>query len=121
MQDAAGGFRTAIQEIVGTVTCWPSLLSMAATWDIRLMREFAEALGAEFAGKGANMILGPSINVHRCARGGRNFEYLSGEDPYLGSRLTEQYVLGVQSTGIATVELQLTSQKQDLLLTVNCQ
>ena len=81
MQDAAGGFRTSMQEIVGTVTCWPSLLSMAATWDTSLMREFSRSLGAEFAGKGANMILGPSINVHRVARGGRNFEYLSGEVP----------------------------------------
>ena len=38
---------------VGTVTCWPSLLSMAATWDLKIMRDFSEALGAEFAGKGA--------------------------------------------------------------------
>lgn len=30
-------------------------------------------------GKGANVILGPSVNVHRGATGGRNFEYLSGE------------------------------------------
>ena len=77
MQDAAGGFRTSMEEIVGTVTCWPSLLSMAATFDLSVMRKFSLALGAEFAGKGANMILGPSINVHRVAKGGRNFEYLS--------------------------------------------
>lgn len=103
MQDAAGGFRTYWVELVGTVTCWPSLLSMAATWDVDIMHSFAQALGAEFRGKGANTILGPSINVHRVARGGRNFEYLSGEDPYLGARLTEQYVSGVQSNGVMTV------------------
>lgn len=28
MQDAAGGFRPYWDELVGTVTCWPSLLSM---------------------------------------------------------------------------------------------
>lgn len=33
MQDSAGGFRTYWAELVGTVTCWPSLLSMAATWE----------------------------------------------------------------------------------------
>jgi hypothetical protein len=103
MQDAAGGFRTSMEEIVGTVTCWPSLLSMAATFDLDVMRKFSLALGAEFAGKGANMILGPSINVHRLAKGGRNFEYLSGEDPYLGARLTTEYVKGVQEMGVATV------------------
>ena len=42
-------------------------------------------------------------SVHRVARNGRNFEYLSGEDPYLGARLTEQYVSGVQSKGVASV------------------
>ena len=30
------------------------------------------------------MILGPSVNVHRVAAGGRNFEYLSGEALLLG-------------------------------------
>lgn len=102
MQDAAGGFRTITEELVGTVTAWPSLLSMAATWDVAMMRNFSNALGAEFASKGANMILGPSINVHRMGWGGRNFEYLSGEDPFLGARLTEQYVKGVQSHGVMT-------------------
>ena len=56
------------------------------------MQRFGAALGAEFSGKGANTILGPSVNVHRVARNGRNFEYLSGEDPYLGSRLVPAYV-----------------------------
>ena len=49
------------------------------------------------------MLLGPSINLHRVPRNGRNFEYLSGEDPYLGARLTEQYVEGVQSNGVLAV------------------
>mmetsp|Transcript_35795 Transcript_35795/g.94007 ORF Transcript_35795/g.94007 Transcript_35795/m.94007 type:complete len:845 (+) Transcript_35795:43-2577(+) len=103
MQDAAGGFRTYWTEMVGSVTCWPSLLSMAATFDVDMVHKFAISLGKEFAAKGANVILGPSINVHRVARNGRNFEYLSGEDPYLGARLTEQYVTGVQSQGVMSV------------------
>ena len=92
MMDAAGGFRTYWTELVGTVTCWPSLLSLGASWDPQLVQRFGAALGAEFSGKGANTILGPSVNVHRVARNGRNFEYLSGEDPYLGSRLVPAYV-----------------------------
>ena len=58
MMDAAGGFRTYWTELVGTVTCWPSLLSLGASWDPELVRQFAVALGAEFVGKGANAILG---------------------------------------------------------------
>jgi len=102
MNDAAAGFSTYWEGEVGTVTAWPSLLSMAATWDPDRVEEFGVALGEEFVGKGANTILGPSVNVHRVARGGRNFEYLSGEDPYLGSKLTTAYVKGVQSRGVMT-------------------
>ncbi|CAK0911988.1 unnamed protein product [Prorocentrum cordatum] len=103
MQDAASGFRTYWSELVGTVTCWPSLLAMAATWDPNAVESYARAVGKEFKGKGANGILGPSVNVHRVARNGRNFEYLSGEDPYLGSVLAPAYVRGVQSQGVLAV------------------
>jgi len=57
-------------------------------------------MGREFRGKGANVMLGPSVNVHRVASNGRNFEYLSGEDPYLGARLVRPFVRGVQSEGV---------------------
>eukprot|EP01046_Picozoa_sp_COSAG06_P070474 COSAG06_NODE_19727_length_825_cov_0.815427_1_plen_69_part_10 len=33
------------------------------------------------------MQFGPGVNVARIANGGRSFEYLSGEDPYLGEIL----------------------------------
>mmetsp|Transcript_49799 Transcript_49799/g.125440 ORF Transcript_49799/g.125440 Transcript_49799/m.125440 type:complete len:956 (+) Transcript_49799:40-2907(+) len=103
MQDAAAGFRPTWAEVSGSETVWPSLLSMAATWDPVVVREFAEALGREFKQKGANAILGPSVNVHRVARNGRNFEYLSGEDPFLGSQLVKAYVQGIQSQGVIAV------------------
>lgn len=103
MQDAADGFRLYWQDMLGTATCWPSLLSLAATWDEFAVQDFAVALGKEFSGKGANGILGPSVNVHRVARNGRNFEYISGEDPHLGSKLAAAYVRGVQSTGVFAV------------------
>ncbi|CAK0825980.1 unnamed protein product, partial [Prorocentrum cordatum] len=69
----------------------------------RAVLAFAAAVGEEFAGKGANVILGPGVDVSRVARNGRNFEYLSGEDPYLGSVLARSYVRGVQSKGVAAV------------------
>ena len=61
------------------MTAWPSSLAVAATWDVALVERWGEALGEEFSAKGANVILGPGVNVHRVARGGRNAEYLSGE------------------------------------------
>jgi len=103
MGDASAGFRTYWSYMTDTVTVWPSLLALAATFDPELVRAAAEGIGQEFSGKGANGILGPSVNVHRVARNGRNFEYLSGEDPYLGSLLAKAYVEGVQSQGVLAV------------------
>lgn len=97
MQDAAQGFRTIDKSMYGLVTSWPCSLCVASTWDVDMVEQWATALGAEFRGKGANMILGPSLNVHRVPRGGRNAEYISGEDSHLGSKLVAAYVKGVQS------------------------
>ncbi|CAE7203599.1 TU20, partial [Symbiodinium sp. KB8] len=96
MQDAAQGFRATEVGTAGTTTSFPSMLALASTWDEDMVRLVASALGTEYKGKGANCILGPSINVHRAAAGGRNFEYLSGEDGHLGAKLTAAYVKGVQ-------------------------
>lgn len=100
MQDASNGFRPTMPGTKGTVTCFPSMLAVAATWDEDIVARVGHAMGMEFRGKGANVMLGPSINVHRVASNGRNFEYLSGEDPYLGSRLVRPFIAAVQSTGV---------------------
>eukprot|EP00435_Cladocopium_sp_Y103_P010567 s57_g2.t1 len=96
MQDAAQGFRATQPNTGGTTTAFPCMLALASTWDEDLVALVAAAIATEFKGKGANVILGPSVNVHRGATGGRNFEYLSGEDPHLGFRLTAAYVKAVQ-------------------------
>mmetsp|Transcript_118176 Transcript_118176/g.346170 ORF Transcript_118176/g.346170 Transcript_118176/m.346170 type:complete len:941 (-) Transcript_118176:126-2948(-) len=103
MQDAANGYRTFHDVPTGTTTSWPSLLALGATWDAPLVEEVAAAIAVEFRGKGSNVLLGPSIQVHRTAWGGRNFEYMSGEDPYLGAVLARAYVRGVQEQGVMAV------------------
>jgi beta-glucosidase len=45
-------------------------------------------------------ILGPGIDPYRTALGGRNFEYNTGEDPFLGSKLVIPLVLGFQQQGV---------------------
>ena len=102
-QDAGQGFRTSLATQVGQVTSFPCALSAAATWDPTLVYRYAAAIGREFRTKGANVILGPSVNVHRVAKGGRNAEYISGEDGALGGPLAAAYVRGVQSEGVAAV------------------
>jgi beta-glucosidase len=58
----------------GTATQWPSGLAVAATWDRALAGRWGAAMGAEFRAKGANVQLGPGMNLARVPVGGRNFE-----------------------------------------------
>ncbi|MBN2048117.1 MAG: glycoside hydrolase family 3 C-terminal domain-containing protein [Anaerolineaceae bacterium] len=81
--------------------CYPTGSAMAATWNPTLIGKVGKALGEETRNKGAHIILGPAINIHRSPLGGRNFEYFS-EDPYLISRLAVAYIKGVQSVGVGT-------------------
>eukprot|EP00966_Prymnesium_polylepis_P318542 7357590-Prymnesium_polylepis.1 len=103
MQDAAQGYRTINNVMRKQVTSWPCGLAAGATWDRDLVSAWGHALGREFRAKGSNMILGPSVNVHRIARNGRNAEYLSGEEPALGAALAPRYIAGVQAEGVGAV------------------
>ena len=101
LNDGPQGFRCDAHP--GTTTQWPSALTVAAAWSRDAMRRWAEAMGDEFAGKGANVFLGPGVNVARVPRNGRNFEYQSGEDPHLGAALVTPFVSGMQSRGVVAV------------------
>lgn len=95
LNDGPQGFRDNAHP--GTTTCWPSGLTVGATWDPSAVRAWGAAMGKEFYGKGANIQLGPGLCVARVPVNGRNFEYLSGEDPYLGLVLVKPAVDGIQS------------------------
>jgi beta-glucosidase len=96
MNDGPEGFRGA----PGTSTQWPSGLSVAHSWDPALFGAWGAAMGAEFSGKGANVQFGPGANLARIPSAGRSFEYLAGEDPFLGYTLIQPMVKGVQSQGV---------------------
>lgn len=102
LQDGPQGFRVSKSSVgaAGTTTCWPSALTMSSAWDTDLAFRWASAMGLEFKNKGANVQLAPGLGLARVPTAGRNFEYLSGEDPVLGSMMAEQVVKGIQSNGI---------------------
>lgn len=112
MQDAACGFRPP-RDAIGTSTCFPSMLALSSTWDTSLVKAYAKSVAEEFRGKGANVFLGPAINVHRTAYGGRNYEYLSGEDPHLGAVLTRAFVQAVQNEGVMAVAKHFAFNEQE--------
>jgi beta-glucosidase len=80
------------------VTQLPAPVAGAATWDTDLMGEYGKVIGAEEWDKGANTVLGPTINIDRDPRWGRSFESLS-EDPYLAAQLGAAEIQGIQAQG----------------------
>ena len=81
----------------GLVVPGPS--AIAATWNPALAHELGQALATEAADRKVDMILAPTVNLHRSPRGGRHFESYS-EDPELSSRIAASYIIGVQSQGV---------------------
>ena len=77
-------------------TAFPCELAVAATFDTGMFRAFGAAMGAEFAGKGANVVLAPMLILARVPQSGRVFESC-GEDPELGYAFAKAHIMGAQS------------------------
>ncbi len=79
---------------------YPSGPSLAASFNLRRAVDFGRALGYDTASGGYYYITGPGMNMYRMPYGGRNFEYVSGEDPFLGASMAPAVINGIQSRGI---------------------
>jgi beta-glucosidase len=95
LQDGPSG----VGDGLGGVTQMPAGVNAAATFDSELVGEYGTVIGNEFAGKGVDVALGPTINIARDPRWGRNFEAF-GEDPYLAGQMAVADVKGIQSEGV---------------------
>ena len=78
----------------------PSGSALAASWDDALAYRYGAAAASEARRKDVDVVLGPTINLHRSPLGGRHFECFS-EDPELTSGLAAAYVRGLQENGVA--------------------
>ena len=90
----AGGFSAGVK-----AACFPAGISLASTWNVDLVERVGQALAREAKMKGAQVLLGPTVNIQRSPLGGRNFECFS-EDPYLSARLAVAYITGLQGEGV---------------------
>jgi beta-glucosidase len=79
---------------------FPCGTALGASFDPRLVEEVGAALGREARSKGAQMLLAPTVNLHRTPIGGRNFECIS-EDPVLTAEIGAAYVRGLQGERVA--------------------
>lgn len=81
--------------------CLPSASAWASTFDTALVSEMGSAIAAEAKDRAVDMVLGPTVNIHRHPLGGRHFECYS-EDPYLTTRVAVAYISAVQDGGIGS-------------------
>jgi beta-glucosidase len=81
------------------VTQLPAEVSLASAWDPTLAYQYGVVNGQEHRAKGIAVVLGPSVNIQRDPRWGRNFEMFS-EDPLLTSVLGDANIEGLQSQGV---------------------
>ncbi|EJT71046.1 hypothetical protein GGTG_12067 [Gaeumannomyces tritici R3-111a-1] len=100
LQDGPLGIRFA-----DNASAFPAGVTVAATWNRKLMYERGKAHGAEARGKGINVLLGPCVGpLGRMPAGGRNWEGF-GSDPYLQGVAGAETVRGIQSEGVmATIK-----------------
>jgi beta-glucosidase len=78
---------------------FPVGICMASTWDSDLIEQVGHAIGEEAKSKDVQVVLGPTINIHRTPVGGRNFECYS-EDPHLSGMLACAFTDGIQAEGV---------------------
>ncbi len=81
-------------------TRFPAGPLLVSTWNPDLAYETGVAHGREGSARGIHRLLAPGMNFYRTAFGGRSFEYLTGEDPFLGAALVPPVVQGIQSNRV---------------------
>ncbi len=99
LSDGPAGVRGPVWDERSPSISLPSGTALAASWDPEVARAYGRVAAAEARRKGVDVVLGPTINLHRSPLGGRHFEALS-EDPVLTAAMAAAYVEGVQSSGV---------------------
>lgn len=95
--DGPAGVNSSTLGAFGTGFC--SEVVLAQTWNLDLAKEYAEAMGLEFADFHIVGWYAPSMNMHRSAFGGRDFEYYS-EDSVLSAKMAVAEVEGAVESGM---------------------
>ena len=90
-----------IQSLIGQAsTRYPAGLALAATWNRQRALLRGRQMGRDGRARAFYVDLGPGVDPYRTPLGGRNFEYNTGEDPFLGGQLVAPLISAMQEQGI---------------------
>ncbi len=85
-------------------TVYPTALGRASSFNVDLERKIANTVEYEARSRGAHIAFGPVVDISRDPRWSR-MEESYGEDPVLTAKMSTQYALGLQDSGlIATMK-----------------
>ncbi|KAK2758767.1 hypothetical protein FQN54_003459 [Arachnomyces sp. PD_36] len=110
--DGPNGARGAFFKNGTPAALFPCGVSLAATWNVDLLYNVGEHLAAETRARGADVLLAPTVCLHRSPLGGRNFESFS-EDPFLTGKLAVAYIQGLQKRGVAATIKHFAGNEQE--------
>ena len=119
LSDGPAGVRGETWDERDTSANVPSPTALAATWDCERVEAIGRLLAHEARRKGVDVLLAPTVNLHRTPFGGRHFECFS-EDPLLTARIGVAYVRGLQNSGVgATVKHFVANDSETERMTVD--
>ena len=95
--DGPAGLNSSTLGIFGTGYCCNTIISQS--WNRDMAYRAAEGIAHEFHDFGVVGWYAPSMNIHRSAFAGRNFEYYS-EDGFLSGELAREQVLACESQDV---------------------
>jgi beta-glucosidase len=99
VSDGPSGVRGELWDERSPSLSLPSATAFASTWDTEVMGAIGEVMAYEARRKNVDVVLGPTINLHRSPLGGRHFEAYS-EDSVLSGKLAAAFVRGIQQQGV---------------------
>ena len=99
VSDGPSGVRGELWDERSPSLSLPSATAVASTWDRSVLHRVGEVMAYEARRKGVDVVLGPTINLHRSPLGGRHFEAYS-EDSILSGTLAASFINGIQGQGV---------------------